>query len=729
MSLSPSLGAGRLAGFFVRSRLRSFRNGLRARGRRRQPIVIAVAGLVTSLAYVGLFWQAFSVVVATVDLAGQAAALAVVAGVLALGSFSAKAASSEAVRAGSAENEFLLARPVSLAALVAGRGIADAVTDPMGALFLFPVLLAAALVWRLSPAAWLMAASISAAVQVSISMLAYATQLLVVRAVAPARRRLVWMGLRLCAALALAGVWMVGTWVLRMPELLATKLVTAGPWLRWTPGTLIAAPLAALARGEALRALASLALLWAAAAAALFGAMAIARRVGMRGWEEAGAPWAEAAPAPRADGRPVTAATKDLRLIVRDRGQLLVLIAMPAIFVGVQIFGAAGWSWSTASLPRVSCLAYSLALYMATIGPLTHMQAERRAFWILRTVPVPLERLLAAKARVWSVVVGGAGLFVFGGLALVMPPAPAAAVLSAGLLVTGGAVAISFLAVAMASGGADLSDEQSSAVGPATIYAFLLLGGLYNLVLTGDWATRVSGLTLYLFATVAYWRAGVERAEICMDAEAVRVPQLRIAGGATLLIVYAFGQRGLTTVDTAVGTEGAALIAVLRRVLVLVLGGVAVSLLRRRPPAPPWRGRPSSVVIGVGLGTLVAIVLAHLRAVGGTASPARSPLVWIGVGAALAAEEAIFRGVVQRTLEEDLEARGLRPWWARVGAAAVTVVLGSIAVAMGDGHTTRALVVALAVGQVGAALARAFTGRVGAAWAARLAALVGAAFF
>ena len=102
MSLSPSLGAGRLAGFFVRSRLRSFRNGLRARGRRRQPIVIAVAGLVTSLAYVGLFWQAFSVVVATVDLAGQAAALAVVAGVLALGSFSAKAASSEAVRAGSA---------------------------------------------------------------------------------------------------------------------------------------------------------------------------------------------------------------------------------------------------------------------------------------------------------------------------------------------------------------------------------------------------------------------------------------------------------------------------------------------------------------------------------------------------------------------------------------------------------------------------------------------------
>ena len=104
-----------------------------------------------------------------------------------------------------------------------------------------------------------------------------------------------------------------------------------------------------------------------------------------------------------------TAATKDLRLIVRDRSQLLALIAMPVIFIGVQIFGAAGWGWTTANLGRISCLAYSLALYMGTIGPLTHMQAERRAFWILRTVPVPLGRLLAAKARAWAVIVGGIG--------------------------------------------------------------------------------------------------------------------------------------------------------------------------------------------------------------------------------------------------------------------------------------------------------------------------------
>jgi hypothetical protein len=50
---------------------------------------------------------------------------------------------------------------------------------------------------------------------------------------------------------------------------------------------------------------------------------------------------------------------------------------------------------------------------MGTIGPLTHMQAERRAFWILRTVPVPLASLLAAKARA----VGDSS---FGGIAAVI---------------------------------------------------------------------------------------------------------------------------------------------------------------------------------------------------------------------------------------------------------------------------------------------------------------------
>ena len=727
MIAAQPIGAGPLAALLIRSRLRSFRNGLRARGSRRTPVLATVAGLVIALAYVGLFSQAFSAIVGAVGLVEQAAALALVTGTLALGSLTAKAASNDAVRAGSAENEFLLARPVSLHALVAARGLADAVTDPMGALFLFPVLVAAALVWRLPPAAWLLAAAISSAVQVAISMLAYATQLAVVRVAAPARRRTIWMGLRLVAALSLAAVWMVGTWVLRAPAALAAKLGVVAGWANLTPGGLIVAPLTAVVRGQTAGALAALGLLCLVAAFALLLAVAVARRAGMRGWEEAGAPWAEAAPIPSGRSGPITAATKDLRLITRDRGQVLVLIAMPAIFVGIQIFGSAGWTWSTASLARISCLAYSLALYMATIGPLTHMQAERRAFWILRTVPVPLGELFAAKARAWSVVVGGAAAFAFVPLALVMPPAPVGSVVVAGLLVVGGAVSMTFLAIAMAAGGADLSDEQTTAVGPLTIYSFLLVGGLYNLVLTGDLRTRLSGLGLYLFVTAAYWGAGVARAEICLDAEAVRTPRLRAADAATLLVIYALGARGLAT-----AAQGALAQAVngMRLGWAVLLGLVALALLRRAPPLPERRGLAISAILGAISG---AVLGAATGAATGVFRRGAAPVLgdatilsWLGVALFLLAEEVIFRGVLQRSLELDLAPSVSTPepnrWKTRAAAGALTAALGIVALAMTTGLSTgrAGLLISL---QVVATLVRGVTGRVSASVLARLAGL------
>jgi hypothetical protein len=710
---------GTLARLMIRARLRSFRNGLAARGSRRIPVLVTIAGLLMGLAYAFLFGQAFAKIVESVGLAGQTAALALVTMTLAFGSLTAKAASSDAVRAGSAENEFLLSRPVSLAALVSARGIADAVTDPVGALFLFPVLLGAAVVWRLPPWAWLVAAAISSAVQITISTLAYATQLIVVRGVAPARRRTIWMSLRMVAVLALAATWMIGTWVLRIPADLAAKLSAVSGWANLGPGRLIAAPLAALVRGDGVAALLGLGALWLVAGAALAFAAAVARRAGMRGWEEAGAPWAEAAPAPTGRAAPVTAANKDLRLILRDRGQVLVLVAMPAIFVGVQIFGSAGWTWSTASLGRISCLAYSLALYMATIGPLTHMQAERRAFWILRTVPVPLTRLFAAKARAWSLVVGGAAAFAFVPLAVVMPPAPLGQVVAAGVLVVGGAVAMSFLAIAMAAGGADLSDEQTTAVGPATIYSFLLVGGLYNLVLTGDLRARLAGLVLYVFLTAVYWRAGVARAEICLDAEAVRAPRLRTSDAAAMVLVYALLSRGVGLAARSVPQVVAGLY-IFHLVVVTALG-LAAAIWRRRVPEPARRpGLAGSLLVGAGLGAAAGALRLGAAPL---AAPAGAGALLVGA-ALLLGEEAIFRGALQRALERDLEPLTRTGGRDRLVAAAVTAGVALAALAL-----TNAPMTPLTVGiQLAATGARAATGRLGAACAARLCAAAVCAF-
>jgi hypothetical protein len=711
--------AGALARLMIRARLRSFRNGLAARGSRRIPVLVTIAGLLMGLAYAFLFSQAFGKIVASVDFAGQTAALALVTMTLALGSLTAKAASSDAARAGSAENEFLLARPVSLAALVSARGIADAVTDPVGALFLFPVLLGAAWVWRLPPYALLLAAAISSAVQITISTLAYATQLIVVRTIAPARRRAIWMSLRMVAVLALAATWMMGTWVLRMPAGLAAKLVAVSGWANRSPGRLIAAPLAALVRADGLAALLELGGLWLVAGAALAFAGAVARRAGMRGWEEAGAPWAEAAPAPSSRAAPITAANKDLRLILRDGGQVLVLVAMPAIFVGVQIFGSAGWTWSTASLGRISCLAYSLALYMATIGPLTHMQAERRAFWILRTVPVPLGRLFAAKARAWSFVVGGAAAFAFVPLALVMPPAPLGSVVAAGILVVGGAAAMSFLAVAMAAGGADLSDEQTTAVGPATIYAFLGVGALYNLVLTGDPRTRLAGLCLYAFLTAVYWRAGVARAEICLDAEAVRAPRLRTSDAAAAVLIYALLSRGVGRAAVS-APELATELFVFQLVVVAALAIVAAGWMRRVPAPARRPGFLVSLLIGAGLGAAVGTLRSGaplgLAPLGGRALLVRAVL--------LLGEEVILRGALQRALEGDLGRLASSSGRARLGAAAITAAVAIAALALTPEPLT-----ALTIGtQIAATVVRADTGRVGAAFVTRICAVAVCAF-
>jgi hypothetical protein len=698
----------RLARILVRYRLRMMRNALRARRRGRAMLFATVIGVVTGLAYVGLFGQAFSIISRTVDPAGQLAVLALVTGTIAFASLSARAASNEAVRAGSPQNEFLLARPVPLHAVVAAHGLADTVTDPVGALFLLPVLISAALVWNLGLVGWPVAILISLLTQVAISLLAYAVQLAVVRYVPVARRRMAWMGLRLVAALALATLWMLGTWVMRAPASLATAVASLEPVLAFSPARLVAAPLAALAIGQPAAAALALAALGGGVAATLLLVVTIARRAGMAGWEEAGATWAEAGPAPRATAHLPTAATKDLRLIVRDRSQLLALIALPAIFIGVQIFGAAGWSWTTASLERISCFAFSLALYMGTIGPLTHMQAERRAFWILRTVPVPLASLLAAKARAWAIIVAGTAALVFTVMSLSVDGVPIVARLGAGVLVTAGAAGMCFVAVAMASGGADLSDEAATAVGPSTIYAYLFVGGLFNLLLVETAATRLAGLVLYVFAGWTYWRAGVEQAGFCLDAEAVHTRRVRAADGATLLIIYALGGRALMKVGESIGAGGTPLAATLPLAPLLLVGIAGAIYLARRPRAAARVRLPASLLLAVGLGAVTGGIVLATRASGDR--------LLAGLVVVLA-EEVILRGVVQRSVSTS-----------RIAAAAISVVTGVVAARLVPSLSTStggiAPMAAVVAHHAVAAVAYAATGRVVSAWLAR-AVLVG----
>jgi len=727
------LGVFPIAAIFIRARLRSMRNAYRVRGRGRALLVATVIGVFTALAYVMLFAQAFSTITQTVDLNGQLATLALVTGTIAFGSLAARAASSEAVRAGSPENEFLLARPVSLPMLVAARGICDAVTDPVGGLFLLPVLIAATIVWGLGAVAWPLAAAISLLVQIGISTLAYAVQLAIVRYIPGRRRRTAWTALRLVAALSLATLWMLGTWVMRAPAALATHVAGMAPVLAFSPAMLVGAPLAALVRGQPGQAALAVAALAGAVAAAMLLTVAIARRAGMTGWEEAGAVWSEATRAPAAAARLPTAATKDLRLIVRDRSQLLALVAMPVIFIGVQVFGAAGWGWATASLERVSRFAYSLALYMGTIGPLTHMQAERRAFWILRTVPVPLGHLLAAKGRAWALIVGGIAALVFAVLSVSVPHASVGEKLAAGVLVTAGAAGMAFLAVAMASGGADLSDETRSAVGPTTIYAYMFVGGLFNLVLVEDFRTRVAGLVLYAVAGWTYWQAGVEQAAFCLDAEVVRARRLRAADGATMAILYGLGGLGLQKLAETAGGSAELPLRAMYPLLVAAVAVTAVIYLARRPRARAVMRPLGSLLVGAAAGGCAAGI--WLAAIGPHRPLAAGQPVPVAAVAAFifmllaGAKEVVLRGVLQRGLQENISAHGAGAWQARATAAALACLVGIVTEQLAPlSPESQAPFAAVVAVQVIAAGVYACTGRVSAAWLAR-AVVVGVAAF
>jgi len=701
------IGVWRLAGLLVRYRVRSAVNAVRARPAGPFALLL-LFGLASAAAYVGLFATALGTIGARAGQAGEGTALALMTGAIALASLASKA-SGEGLFAGTPENEFLLVRPVSLPRLVSARALSALLTDPFGTLFLLPVLLAAALAWQLPPLAALLAAATSLLAQLAISALAQTIQIATVRWVPRRRRTAVFVALRLVAAVTLAAVWISATAVLRAPALFAEHGVALQRWAG--PLGALAAPLVAYRSAGGLAGLRALAPLLLATAALGATALVIVRRAGLHGWEEAGAPWSDSATlAP--PGPPLTLVRREWRLLARDRPRLAALVVLPVLLLAVQWLGAVGWSSVTATLDRVAMVTFSITVYLAALGPLAHMQHERRAFWIVRALPVSVERVMRAKVAAWAPLVAGAALLMFGALAWSLrgPQGPdAAAVLMMGTLVVAGALATTVLAVGLGCLAADLSDEQRGALGPGTVYLFLLLGGLLNVIFgAGGWdGVRIGAL--YLGMVGAVWRSGMAQARDCLDPDAHRRAPPRLADAAVLLLLFALVpfalDRGLRRIGADLGA-----IALTRITVLVVFGLVAARLLRRGPAATiRRRGVPASVVIGLlcGVGTRGARQLL-LGPGPALAEGLRQPAV-LGLLVAIAlSEELVLRGAVQGAVERELRPLGSGAPWL---AAAASVAAAQLAAPqMG------ALPLLLALGP---AAARAATGRLLPAFVAR----------
>jgi hypothetical protein len=524
------------------------------------------------------------------------------------------------------------------------------------------------LTWRLPLWALPVAALTSIAAQVTIAAAAQAGQIAVVHLVPPRRRRFVFVVAALAAATAMAAIWMAGSTVLRAPDRAAATLLPYQGWLLGGPGGLVTAPLRHLSRGQPLASAAGLLLLALLAAATLVLAAGIARWATRAGWEQADAGWAEASPGSRTARFPrVGLAGKDWRLLARDRSRLVTLLALPLLFVGVQIFGSAGWAWSTGSPTRLAVCAYSLAAYAATFGPLVHLEAERRAFWILRAVPVPLGRLFAAKASFWAAVLGGFALVTFVTLALAAHFSLDGEVLLLGGLATLGATLVAFLAVGLGASEADLSDEQRPALGLGTAYLFMIVSGLYNLVLLSQGAERLTALGLYALATVIAFVVGVQRARLAFDPDEIRQRRLSPVVGTIGLVLLFLGHRSAVLMQPAIGNDAAAVGAGIWLALVGVLA--MVHHARQVPRA----SRPD--VVAAALALLLALAALPAALLRPHTSGVFVAILLVAVAGAAGVQELLARGIVQRGLAP--AGSSPRARFAAAGLAAALVLLGS----------------------------------------------------
>lgn len=660
MTGSERLGPLRLMVLLVRFRWRHARHSFwRGGGSGSRWISLAALGL--PLAYVGLFVSAFQVIASLAAWPVQSATMVVVAAGLTLASLAGKITGGDAIVAGTGENEFYLSRPISLGRLVAARALAAAVLDVWGGLFLLPVLAAAAVVWKLGWLGLVFAATLSWLLQVVLVAVGQAVALGLLGKIPLARKRLLQTGLGLLAAVSVALLWVVASFVLRQPARFVEAIGPYADAINSSPLSLLVRPLLALRERPRTDALVGLLMFALAAAFAVALAAYVAERAGRRGWEDAGLPFAPPArlSRPHTNRKPLSMAGKELRLLLRDRARFVTLLAMPLLFVGVQIFGAVGFDAFGGSASAAGLLAYSLAAYLATLGPFPHMQGERRAFWILRSVPVPLGRLMWGKVKAWLVLIVAMGSLAFWGTVLLAIP-QAYALWSTwhtfGLVVFGSSL-VCVLAVGVGCNVADLSHEGRSAVSPGSIYVFLLVAGLFNVALVREGEIVWRTLALYVAAVSLVWMTGIERARDALDPERTR--DLTPGDGAMAAVLFYAGIH--LPAANSIGLPPGQVETVQAVWAGLVLAGAVLFVFgvrregRRRSGGTfallPKQGGSLARKLAI-LVTAMALVLGLRHLSGETL---RVPLVFV------AAEEMVFRGMLQASLLQRARSRALRP--------------------------------------------------------------------
>ena len=211
---------------------------------------------------------------------------------------------------------------------------------------------------------------------------------------------------------------------------------------------------------------------------------------------------------------------------------------------------------------------------------------------------------------------------------------------------------VSFLAVGLAAGVADLSDERRPSVGIGTTYLFMLVAGLYNVALLQSGPEGVRALLLYGISASVAWITGSRRASNLFDAEAAGRATLSPTVGALSVVMLFLGDRAVRLLAGAVGVEE--LLWAQLPWVALVGGGVVLHRLRRSGPA-------KAAHPGLALGYASALgLLGGIGAQLFEVAPVRTVAAAMLLATRALVEEVAIRGVIQAGLAPATDSRTAR---------------------------------------------------------------------
>src|SRR6266850_3320083 len=232
---------------------------------------------------------------------------------------------------------------------------------------------------------------------------------------------------------------------------------------------------------------------------------------------------------------------KDLHLLWRDRNMLIGTLVVPIVILGMQLaFNPAVLREGFFDYRNIAAMAFGVAAYVLMFSAFSVLSAEGQALWLLYSVPRDLHRLLLEKILLWGgfACAYAVALLAYGWLRL--PFSWLFVWLSTYVLVA--VILCAMVGGALGVFGADpLNPDAPRRGSVGQLYTFMLLaaaigaGGIY--VAPGNWH-RLVILIVVGFLVYALWEKVRERLPYLLDPGARPRSRIKLADGLAAALLF-----------------------------------------------------------------------------------------------------------------------------------------------------------------------------------------------